>query len=255
MGNGNDKSNEVVIRQVDERNDNTNGQRGSNTSGSSTTSTTERGTRGTDDRGSGAARGRSTKAEQKEVVSGLPILKDETPEEKKKREERNAKRRERYAKQKAEQGQTVKPKKVNTKKKKQDDAAIDTNQLNIIIKTISTLIASRPNCSHWLLSDAEIESITTPLTKMMQESDIFNKLGEHSNQIALVTACVTVFVPRIIQTTIIVKENKKRVREVKQSANQGKVISIDRQDDKRDRNANDGKVDGTNEHWTSTLIY
>ena len=253
MGNGNDKSNEVVIRQVDERNDNTDGQRGSNTSGSSTTTTTKRGTRGTDDRGSGRDRGTGAKAEQKEVVSGLPILK-ETDEEKKKREERNAKRRERYAKQKAEQGQTVKPKKVNTKKKKQEDV-IDTNQLNIIIKTISTLIASRPNCSHWLLSDAEIESITTPLSKMMQESEIFNKIGEHSNSIALVTACVSIFVPRIIQTTMIVKENKKRVREVKQQGNQGKVISIDRPNDKQNRNADDGEVNGSNEHWTSTLIY
>mgnify|MGYP003291233990 CR=1 FL=1 len=252
MGNGNDKRDEVVIREVD--NGNTDGTRGSNQSGSSTNATTKRGTGRGNTTGSGTTGRGSTKTEQEKDVLGLSVL----DEKERKRLERNEKRRQRYHEQKAkgELPSQKKPRKVNnTKKAAKKDDAIDTTQMNIIIKTISSLIAARPNCSHWMLTDAEIQSITTPLAKMMEESEIFNKIGEHSNQIALVTACVTVFVPRIIQTTMIVKENKKHVRQVREQGNKGKVVELNRQHDTDNRNANDGKNNGSDEHWTSSLIY
>ena len=174
--------------------------RGSTKSESTPNATAERGRRG--ERGDRGERG--TTEEKEKVVSRLSSIKKkegETDEQYQKRLERNEKRRQKYQEQKA-QGtlKQAKPKKVNAKKKQSQE--VDTEQLNTFIKTISTLIASRPNCSHWLLSDTEIESITTPLAKMFKESDVFNKLGEHSNQIALITACITVFMPRIITTKL-----------------------------------------------------
>ena len=159
-------------------------------------------------RGSGSGRG-SGNTEEKEKLSGLAILTEEekteyqnADEETRKKIIKRAKARERYRQQKA-QG---KPKKV---KKKEEEPAIDVSQINLIIAGISSAVASRPGCAHWLLTEKEINSITVPLAGMMAESDIFSKMGEYSNQIALVTACVTVFAPRILITAQQTKERKK----------------------------------------------
>ena len=159
-------------------------------------------------RGSGSGRG-SGNTEEKEKLSGLAILTEEekeeyktADEEKRKKIIKRAKARERYRQLKA-QG---KPKKV---KKKEEEPAIDVSQINLIIAGISSAVASRPGCAHWLLTEKEINSITVPLAGMMAESDIFSKMGEYSNQIALVTACVTVFAPRILITAQQTKERKK----------------------------------------------
>ena len=71
---------------------------------------------------------------------------------------RNAKRRERY---KNEKGGTVKPKKVN--KKKASEPVVDTDTINMLIATLSTVVSSRPDCEHWALSEKEINSIALRL--------------------------------------------------------------------------------------------
>lgn len=170
--------------------------------GSSTASTASTGT------GAGTGAGTGTGEERKKEFSELAILTDAEKEEYKTADEetrkkiiKRAKARERYRQNKG-QG---KPKKV----KKKEEPAPDTSQLNLIIAGISSAVASRPGCAHWLLTESEIESITTPLARMMQESDVFAKMGAYSNQIALVTACVTVFAPRILITAQQTKEKKK----------------------------------------------
>ena len=200
----------------------------SGTSGTSTTSTStadtssKSGTRGTRGNRGDTGTGTGTTTEQTTTTPQLSVLDDE--------KER-------------------KPKKVINKKAKTND--LDTTQINTLIKTISTLIASRPNCSHWMLSDAEIVSITTPLTKMMQESDIFSKLGEHSNQIALVTACVTVFVPRILTSVMLIKEKKEHDRKVRKQVSQGPTNPNNGENNKSNGNAPSGENPSNNEHWTS----
>lgn len=125
---------------------------------------------------------------------------------------RNAKRRQRYAEQKQANGQEVKPRKVNKNTKKKDNVTFDVTQLNLIVAGVSTAIASRPNCEHWALQPAEIESITVPLAKMLAESETFAGMGQYSNQIALVMACFTVIVPRLFITVQKTKEVKKLER-------------------------------------------
>lgn len=196
-----------------------------NKSAETTETRTEGRTRGT---GNGSGTG-SGNTEEKEKLSGLAILTEEekteyqnADEETRKKIIKRAKARERYRQQKA-QG---KPKKV----KKEKEPAIDVSQINLIIAGISSAVASRPGCAHWLLTEKEINSITVPLAGMMAESDIFSKMGEYSNQIALVTACVTVFAPRILITAQQTKERKKIERTVKNGNTREKKNSNSKSD-------------------------
>lgn len=181
---------------------------------------------------------------EKEEVPRLVVVEKSEDE---KREERNRQRRERYAKQKAENGGTVKPRKVN--KKKQAEPAIDVTQLNMIVSSLSAVVASRPDCEQWLLTEAEINSITTPLAKMLAESETFSNIGEYSNQIALVMACITVFVPRLIVTVQKQKEKQKNAKSITKSAtdirNKAKDSNADRPNNSRP--STNGKDNGSNE--------
>lgn len=203
-------------------------------------------TGGRGDRGTGGSGGATTTKEKE--PTRLPILTEEE-----KRAERNRKRRERYAKQKAEQGDSPKPKKV--KKKKADENALGTEQLNALIKSVSVMIASRPKCEHWLMSDKEIESITTPLSNILKDSEAFKNIGEHSNQIALVFACITVILPRTIKSISIMQEEKKNERRVKQQSksNENKVTKLNRENSGRP--ASNGEDNGNNEPWYGSALY
>ena len=102
-----------------------------------------------------------------------------------------------------------KPKRTR-KKKKEEMQIIDKANLNLMIAGLSAVIASRPDCEHWLLTEQEIDSITTPLCAMMAESEALKNMGQHANQIALVMACITVFMPRLMITAKKQKEKKER---------------------------------------------
>ena len=191
---------------------------GDTTGGSSkSTSTTDTSTGGRTGGRTGGTTGTDTgtgeKAGEEKVISGLAILTDEekqqyatADEKERKRLIRNAKRRERYANQK---NGNVKPRKVN--KKKTSEPVVDTSTLNMVIASLSTVVASRPGCEHWALTEKEINSISEPLSKMLQEYDAFSNIGQYSNQIALVMACVTVFMPRVFISLNKLKEKKKNV--------------------------------------------
>lgn len=124
----------------------------------------------------------------------------ESEEERKKREERNQKRREKYAAQK------------NTTKKtskKKENKTIDTTQINVLIETVSAIIASRPGWEIWRLSTHEVEQITIPLTNILKKSEAFDGLSEYADHIALAVACITIIAPRMIITLQKQKEAKK----------------------------------------------
>ena len=185
--------------------------------------------------------GRTGTEAEKEKLSGLASVDDA---EEAKRQERNAKRRARYAAKKEANGGTVKPRKVNTKKAQSDQ--IDTTQINALIATVSAIVASRPDCEQWLLSDKEIDSITQPLAKMLAESEALSKINENSNQIALVVACISVFAPRVMVTVQKMKAKKEREKIVRKPIDKtkGSVEKSNRGNDaKPTANAN-GNMDG-----------
>ena len=202
MGASNAESNRPIITTVEPE---TRGTTDSKSTGSTNAGTTG-GTGGTGNTGGTGGTG-----EKEKDVSKLADVK--TDEQKK--EERNQKRRERYAKQKIENGGSVKPRKVN--KKKQVTPTIDTSQLNMMLASVSAIVASRPNCEHWLLSEQEIDSITKPLAKMLEETTALETLGQYSNQLALGVACITIFAPRLIITVKQKQEEKKKIERVKKS--------------------------------------
>lgn len=159
--------------------------------------------------------------------------------EEEKKAERNARRRERYAQKKAEGGQTVKPRKVKAGKPN----TFDTKQLDTMIMAMSSIVASRPNMSHWQLDEKEVQSITTPLAGILAESELMSKLNDNSNQIALAVACVSVFAPRVMVTVAQMSEKKKtkvNVREVKNN-DKNRVSKTD------DKVADSGNRGGTSD--------
>lgn len=162
----------------------------------------------------------------KEKPVTVAILTDEE-----KRAERNRKRRERYAQQKAEQGGTVKPRKVNSTTANNKTAPIINNsQVGTIINTVSGIVASRPNMAHWQLTPQEVDSIATPLTNILAKSEAFKGLEEHGDSVALVTACLTIVVPRIILTvaTMEKKPKEKTIVPIKKEKKQNGVVNDNR---------------------------
>lgn len=211
----NERPDTILIEPVEENG----GGRGDRTSSESTSSTSTNTDRGRGSGRSGGSGGRTnTETKPTEEVDGFYLLTDEekkqyevSDEKERKRLIKNAKRRDRYAKQKEAGGQTVKPRKVK-QTKTETKQSIDVTQLNLIVMGLSGAVASRPNCEHWLLTEAEVNSITAPLSKMLSESQMFANMGQYSNQIALCMACVTVFMPRLIVTVQKQKEVKKIAR-------------------------------------------
>lgn len=208
------KADGVTIEPVTES-----GGRGStNSTGATTTNTTSTNGSGGSGTGSGGSGGKTDSIKTSEIPE-LAILTDEekaqylvADDTEKKRIMRNAKKRQRYAENKQASGQTVKPRKVKGSKKEEQTPALDVTQLNLIVASLSSVVASRPNCEHWLLTEKEINSITVPLSKMLAESTVFAGMGQYSNQIALCLACFTVFMPRLIITVQKNKEVKKIAR-------------------------------------------
>lgn len=114
----------------------------------------------------------------------------------------------------AEKKPEKKPKKVNKKKAKTQ--TLPTEQVDAILVTISSVIAARPKCEHWLISEAEAHSISEPLCNMLAKYEVFEKVGENSDALALAFAAACVILPRAMQTAAIMKEEKKNERTVKQ---------------------------------------
>ena len=220
MGTGitghNDKDSRVVIETVNEP-----AERGSSggTSTTTTNTTANSGGSGTGGSGNGSGGSGNTETVKGSSVPELAILTEEekahylvADETEKKRLIRNAKKRQRYAEKKQANGQDVKPRKVKGTNKKEETPALDVTQLNMIVASLSAVVASRPNCEHWILSEKEINSITVPMSKMLSESAMFANMGQYSNQITLCMACITVFMPRLIVTVQKNKEVKKIAR-------------------------------------------
>lgn len=99
---------------------------------------------------------------------------------------------------KEEAGQAAKPtaKRKRPAKKKNETNAEMATQICALLQSVSMFAASRPNMAHWAISEAEAMSIAEPLTNIIEKSETLSKVAEHSDGIALVTACMMVFAPR-----------------------------------------------------------
>lgn len=142
--------------------------------------------------GTGAGTGAAgTGAEEKKEPVGLSVLDTEQS----KRDERNAKRRAAYA--------AKKPKKVNKK-----NNVVDDKNIKDILGTISLLISARPDMAHWMLTPDEIDKLAVPISNIISKSEFMSTASEHGDTIALVTACFTILMPRVVITCVNLKSKK-----------------------------------------------
>lgn len=193
---------------------------------------------GTADRGR-TDRGRTDEAEKKSTSLSMVDADEEA-----KREERNAKRRARYAEQKANGGGTVKPRKVNKNTAKKELDSFTNKQLIALLVSVSAIAASRPNNGHWMLTDAEAETIVTPLCNIMNKYEAFNKVSENGNEIALAVACISVFAPRVMISVAQAKAAKPKENLP--------IEGVKKHDKVGEKKASDLSVDRRNDKGTST---
>lgn len=195
------------------------GKGGSTASASSADSSEGNAGQGGRDGGDG---GRNTSAEKTPLV-GVAVLEDKKPLT---REERNARRREKYAEEKAKNGKAVKVRKA----KKQGDC-ISADDIKALLIALSSIIASRENMSHWLLSEGEAKAVAEPLAKVLEKSEALKAISTHSDSVALVIACVTVFVPRVVMSIPIIKKtggkNGGKIDRFTESKDEGIVAKSD----------------------------
>lgn len=85
---------------------------------------------------------------------------------------------------------------------------MDMSQFEAMLIGLSEYVASRPGCEHWKMTQKEVQSITEPFGNILAKSEYMAQFAEHSDAIALVFACVTIFAPRIIITVNNQKEKK-----------------------------------------------
>lgn len=146
--------------------------------------------------------------------------------------------------------ETKKPKKVRQRKKQ--EPTLPAEQVDALIVGMSGIIASRPNCAHWLISESEAHSISVPLCNILEKSGVLSSVGENSDAIALAMAAITIVVPRAIMSAAIIKEGKTHARTgnktdvaVKEGTAKGSNGKIPERDNREPKRADDVPGNGS----------
>lgn len=187
---------------------------GNSSSESSRTGNTD--TRGNRNGGTGTGN-----AEKETVVSGLAVLTGAdsapVPEQPKKKQTR---------------------KKKPTKKKQEETPAFSSSQISALLVSISGVVATRPNCHMFALSEMEAEQIATPLSNIIAKSEKLSGVSEHADAIALVSACLIIMLPRVMLYFDALKQKKLE-------SNGGVKIADKRNDKKAESGRNSRETVGT----------
>lgn len=93
-----------------------------------------------------------------------------------------------------------KPAKKRTKKKKavKKQPAFSPDQISALLMGVNSILASRPGMEVFMLSETECNQIAVPLANIIEETGYSESVGKYSNQIALGSACLMIFIPRIL---------------------------------------------------------
>ena len=106
-----------------------------------------------------------------------------------------------------------KPKPKKTKKSKQGETEA-VGQMSALLQSLSLIIASREGFEHWAISEQEATSLVNPLYNMLTKNEMFNKISEHSDALALVTASTMILLPRAMVSLDRLKEKRKKKKVV-----------------------------------------
>lgn len=132
-----------------------------------------------------------------------------------------------------------KTKKTKKTRSKKDNNIVTVEQITALLVATSSIVASRENCQHWLITENEAKQIAEPLANIIAKNENLKALGEHADAIALVTACLMVFTPRIFTTVMLNKQNKPK-KEIIPNARESKGNNkpIDRKTAEQQQNIN-----------------
>ncbi|MBT2718068.1 hypothetical protein J7I90_19105 [Bacillus sp. ISL-57] len=91
------------------------------------------------------------------------------------------------------------PKKKAPAKKKAAAKKADATQVQMLLLTVSGIIASRPGMEVWNLSAEESLQLAEPISNIIAKNEALNNVtSEHADAFALVMACFMIFVPKFI---------------------------------------------------------
>lgn len=152
-----------------------------------------------------------------------------------------------------------KPKKV--RKNKKQTPALPVEQVDALIVSLSGIVASRPHCEHWLISEQEAHTISQPLCNILDKYEVFNKVGTHSDAIALAVASVSVVLPRAMLSMAMIMEGKKRARTgqttdvaVKEKPPKAGSTELSGRTEQQHGRANDGSDGGSSLSFLGAVI-
>lgn len=95
-------------------------------------------------------------------------------------------------------GEPKKAKRKRTNTAKKNNPTFNAEQITSLLMTMSTIMSQSESGKIFAISQSEAEQIANPLANIISKNDAFNGIGEHSDSIALATACFMIFVPRLI---------------------------------------------------------
>ena len=101
--------------------------------------------------------------------------------------------------------------KKRTRTTKKNDSVFNEEQLTALIMSISSVFkaSDKDSVKLFALSESEAKQIATPLSKLIINNDSLKGLTEHSDSIALVTACLMIMIPRLVIFAQLKKQEKK----------------------------------------------
>lgn len=89
----------------------------------------------------------------------------------------------------------ARPKRSPAKKKPKKQ---DTQQLKLLVLTISGLVASRPGMEVWNMTPEEVDQVIEPLSNIMARHNVGEAASEYADYIALVMAAFVIFIPKYV---------------------------------------------------------
>lgn len=98
-----------------------------------------------------------------------------------------------------------KPKRKRTTRKKK--TTVDSESVEKLLLTVSSVVATRKGWEHWQLSKQECKTIAEPLVEVMDKYDVSKSFADNAPEIALAVACISVAVPRVM-----ISSQKRRVK-------------------------------------------
>ena len=98
-----------------------------------------------------------------------------------------------------------KPKRKRTPRKKK--TTVDSEAVEKLLLTVSSIVATRKGCEHWQLTKQECKTIAEPLVEVMDKYDISKTFADNAPEIALAVACISVATPRVM-----ISAQKRKVR-------------------------------------------